>query len=549
MHYRVTVDYQFVCVDPVPGDLLPLLTVSEQVPTSAANGSVHVQSQAEEYYAVSGGRLVTFAGLEQRVVAGLRHSGHELELIDGRLDSLACAAHPNWYEALRDMPCTRNLVPDLAGFEQLDPADRELLTAAAAATRGRLVVPDISNVPRLLALICVLFPKARILIPADSRRKVLALQQQLERRLDEPVQAVFGRECDYRYRVAVCNLASFEHMNLAFWNIVLYPSHREAIHRISIDTIAPYLGEYRVYCFVDRNARLNTRDTLRLEAAAGGVVHHVPVRPEARPVRVFLTHAPGLPTSPQYGKADKPTAYQRKRHRFWANDARNDALADIARAAAAGDMAALWEHGLMLGEQDWFQRHDRHLSVVIMAEVMEHARQLQQRLPSWSIACKVPGSIEQQRQAGQHADWQQARLDRCIVTSVYAEQIGINADVVIRADGTAARWNLNCGPFSDAAGMPLAIIDLLDDADEQAQQDTLRRILDYQRRGWPVAGKPANLPGPYTHGEQERGHGKQEHGKGNGNTGNGNDTRNPWQTGNGKPDEEVLVMNNPRHDG
>jgi hypothetical protein len=499
MEYTVTVDTQHVSVRPVPPvDVLRLLTAKEQAPVVQADGSIQVQSESEKYYHVDGERLGTYAGLCNRIVTGLTQAGHHVVLHDERPDLLAWAARPGWYEVLADMPFTSRLMPDLAVLEQLDAADRDLLNAVVSAWQGQIIVRHSGSTARGIALICHLYPLANILIPVASRQKVLQLQRELSMWLEEPVQALFGQEANHNCRIAVCNLQRFEYICPEDWSIILYPSEQEAIHRATINGVVPHLDEHRSYAFVMAKAKLNDRAALRLEAASGQVIYREPVRSAARPVQVFVTKPP-IPAS--LPSCNKLSAFERKQKLFWHNDSRNDAIANCARAFATGDMAALWDLGLMVHEkEDWFQQWERRVRVVILVEVLEHARQLQQRLPNWTIASMVPGSITEQ-QAPKTSDFSLAHLNRTIVTSVYGERWGINADIIIRADGTATGWNTNCGPFSDINNMPLVIIDLLDDLDGRAERESLRRIQDYERRGWPVTGTPNRLRGTITYGK------------------------------------------------
>ena len=353
MDVQVKVRYRGLRVQPAPPEVLhPLLTTVRQMPRMTADGVLCSVPLAEPHYRIDGDSLFTHAGLLHRVVLGLEQAGHCVEVIDQRPDWLHLARRRDKLLAIPDASELVKLVADLAILDQVDATDHDLLLAVAAASRGQIVLSDPRCLLRLMAVVCRLFSQARILIPAASRAKVRHYQRQLVQLLKEPVQATFCKTWNPKCRVAVCNLASFNSPTFGNWDIVLYPGIGEAINRVNIDENLPYFDEQRLFVFVPYPAKLNARAQLRLEAACGAVIHRQATQPDARSVQVYFSCLPITSDHQHRSKTDKLTAYQRKRQLVWHNGSRNDIIAAIARAFSAGDIQQLWQHGLLLQEQE-----------------------------------------------------------------------------------------------------------------------------------------------------------------------------------------------------
>ena len=111
---------------------------------------------------------------------------------------------------------------------------------------------------------------------------------------------------------------------------------------------------------------------------------------------------------------------------------------------------------------------------MIVVESPEHARKLQRLLPKWQVLDMMSGK------PSPNSDLPR----RIIATTSYVAAKGIRAQVWIRATGTP--WPLrlkNFPPRSDTGYKgAVLLVDIQDQMDAQATDDTERRIQEYQRR-------------------------------------------------------------------
>jgi hypothetical protein len=89
---------------------------------------------------------------------------------------------------------------------------------------------------------------------------------------------------------------------------------------------------------------------------------------------------------PGKDRPDLPLGLAWKRQSIWYNAERNAAIARLAGAFAAGNLATLWEYGLFLDDQYHPDPGDRR-RVAVLAESPEHAHILQRLLPGWTVLC------------------------------------------------------------------------------------------------------------------------------------------------------------------
>jgi len=184
---------------------------------------------------------------------------------------------------------------------------------------------------------------------------------------------------------------------------------------------------------------------------------------------------------------DEPLA--RKRAGLWHNEERNNAIAAITRAFLRGDLAELWPFGLLLGRQYTPTNIPflRSTWLAIAVEVPEHARVLSTLLPEFAIG---------QAHVSHPTPWS----PRTILTlAAMAEFETFMPTVLINAVG--GRYALSL-PWYDhrTQDNPGAIIELEDEFDEQARQETTTRLHQYGTRRWPVFTRsgltidPATIP-------------------------------------------------------
>jgi len=82
------------------------------------------------------------------------------------------------------------------------------------------------------------------------------------------------------------------------------------------------------------------------------------------------------------------------------------------------------------------------------------------------------------------------------VTLAHAAKFGIEADVVIRADGGTGRMRVNgfVPPQRPIVASDCLVIDIADQFDAHAQRDSRHRLDDYRAWGWQIVGaKPEEM--------------------------------------------------------
>src|SRR5690606_30328069 len=74
-----------------------------------------------------------------------------------------------------------------------------------------------------------------------------------------------------------------------------------------------------------------------------------------------------------------------------------------------------------------------------------------------------------------------------VATMPYAAEAGIDADVVLRADGTGGWPPIRWKPPRSAGGAH--VVDIADDMDAEAGKAITSRLDSYQRMGWVIPGR------------------------------------------------------------
>lgn len=361
------------------------------------------------------------------------------------------------------------------------------LEVLAREPRGLIEVPKQADVLHLTALICRLFPAARIYVPVATRKQVARTRGELQRILRTEVNVYEDYPWPWEGGRLVCTLKTFNHRNLDDVDIVVCPdasatavlSHREAFG---------ILPGQRVYGFVRTGRTFSAPVRLQLEGLFGSLIYRTP-DPHGRraSVQVHWCLPPCCPP------AKDATALQRNRRVFWHNDLRNDLISALADAFRSGARETLWQHGLLLGDEDILQVGTTR-SVAILVESVEQGRELCRCLPGWELWDAVPRMSQAENPSAQaQSVWNFGVLDRVIVTLARASRLEtVCTDVLVVASGQGWPDALPGFPPRISRGEhPVVLVDLADDCDADARQATLRRHRAYTGRGWLVAHAPA----------------------------------------------------------
>ena len=211
-------------------------------------------------------------------------------------------------------------------------------------------------------------------------------------------------------------------------------------------------------------------DRLKLECLFGPEIYRFPAANgrEAR-VRVAVADTPGFPPRGH----EEENGRERRRRTIWSNDRRNQLIASIATSLREGKVPKeLAADGL----DEFVQRGVR---VAILAETIEHARQLRRLLPKWKLLHARPDQDE--------AGLDSVDIVANILTVMRAAACKtIDADVLIRADGGWGDFPVKgFPPRSPELNREVWLVDLNDKFDPTA---TRLRLRDYAARGWNVVG-------------------------------------------------------------
>jgi hypothetical protein len=323
-----------------------------------------------------------------------------------------------------------------------------------------------------MALACQLFPRAHVLVPAPTRAGVLRLQGKLSRLLPSEVGLAQGLG-QGGPRVQVVTPSTLTHALSEPFDLLLLP---DAVAVARAERAFAHLARYpgrRVYGFVRPGEKLGVRERLVLEGLCGRVIYTAPGPRGRAAVRVLLAESPWAPALGVSGALARKKA-------IWHDGKRNDAIATLAvmLARRQGDQAR--DLGLLPDDGRPLVRHLGVPRVAVAVESPGHGRELLQRLPGWTLCAGVPAADGVGEVTG--------RLSRCIITRLMAHKVAnLDVDVLIRADGT--EWPLTLPgfpPYVPRPGWEVVLVDMADDADARAEDDTRSRLRDYQARGWHI---------------------------------------------------------------
>jgi hypothetical protein len=457
---RIDVGDQFAHVTPAMADCLaPLLSYhGQKFDLGGPLGYQRSSGRVRLYGFTAGGRLWTPAGFVPRIASTLQANGHTVLVTDHRIRNPRLRANA-------------------ALLASVGPEERAFLEAVDRAPLGQVAVRTPQDVARLTALLQQFYPEARIAVAATTRHAVGQTRRQLARQLslvDRPTASGSAPFVGTYWA-----LGDFNRLDL---DILLLADGLDLSRRKPAWCVA-WPRDVRRYAFLRPDTQLGQRTRLVLEAWCGPLIYRAPAAkgPQAR-VRVVTAHAP--PVAVPRGLS----GLARKRA-AWHNPARNDMVTELARAFAAGDHASVWRYGLFLrdGDRYWFDAYAGQRRVAVMVEGTEHAQELQQRLPGWGVVHAIP-SADALDGAPVGPDRNNSAADKphTIITSLAAARNGMPGDVVVVGSGQVPQQLAEPWPPAPEPGREVLLVDLLDDADEDAREATRTRLRDYRARGWQV---------------------------------------------------------------
>jgi hypothetical protein len=400
------------------------------------------------------------------------------------------------------------LTPCQEALDAAHPADRGLLRAVVQEPRMLIEAGGRTDLVRKMALICKLFPQARVLLALNAgRRQLRALRRSL-RDAGAPFHGVADYPWSFEGGRLAASLADFDLHNGVDFDLVLFadalqalgPAHDEAFVR---------LGHQRVYGFVAPGLPLSAGSRLRLLERFGPFVYPAPdPRGAEAAVSVYWLEPSWVSPVGDVG------ALQRKRRAFWHNGLRNDDIAAVARALRDRDDRFVAERGLLLAEDDCTSYPGRAgRTVAVLVESTQHGRELLRRLPGWALRDAVPVPPGCRPRLLDPLEW--GLFDQTIITyAVAARERVLDVDVLVCAGPEWPPALAGFLPRSLRPGRRVLLVDLADDVDGAARAAVRRRLRDHAARGWASRGAPRWALGDDQDTRKERPRGRARAGRG-----------------------------------
>jgi hypothetical protein len=333
--------------------------------------------------------------------------------------------------------------------------------------RGIMLVEDRGDADVLIRHLVEYLSRSRILVIARNRQQVRRLVGWLRRNVNR---RVIDRASDYRNSTPDVMVTTSWHGSMwawDYWETVIVADVQSAMSSELQQQCRRFLKRRTIpgYCVFPAADYPTDPRQLELDASFGPVVSTADDDTRKLPVSAVFVRS----VAADVGQAHQ-APLQRKRKLYWHSKSRNEIIAAIAGQSAATRRTE------QNTRQNLLTDLTANVSVSILVESAEHARELAKRLIGWTV-----------RDAHTPTSCMPGLAHREIGTFRCAQQWGIYTDVVIRADGTAD-WPLaGCYPVPIAGSCGrYYLIDFDDRMDQQAVRDTQSRRGAYSAAGWQV---------------------------------------------------------------
>jgi hypothetical protein len=411
------------------------------------------------------GRLVTLAGLVPRLERELTALGRRVVVRDAT-------------------PVSPRLVPDRRALAGVDAEDAAYLRAVLRHRRGQAVIAHDQQPVGLIAAACRLYPAARALVVAPTRRRVAALARRLAARLRGQVATTVGLGAGPHLgaRVLVTTTHTFPHAarDTDPFELLFFADAARSVDAAVAGAGLVAIQHQKVFGFVRRGEVRSEAAGLFLEGVCGPVIYEAPGWDgrDAR-VRVIVVEAPWSPA------VTAATALDYKKQAVWHNRVRNEFIAALAGGLTGGEDHVLFGRGLLHRDTALPAAGEGGRRVVVLVESTEHGRQLRRLLPGWPLFSSPTAA------AGSRPP-DSGLPQSSIVTLVAARALhNVDVAVLVRAGGGAGTLEVpGYPPPATEARSEVAVIDLADGGGDTAEADTRSRLRASSRDGWRVDGPP-----------------------------------------------------------
>lgn len=412
------------------------------------------------------GSFVTGIGFLNRVKEILSGRGISFEVVDEQVPEFP----------LPDFSLVKSMMT-------LRPGQADLLVAVASHERGLVKCPPAFGKSQMIAAICLMYPKTRIVVTAVRTDVVRTLVRMIGDFGVDVGQLGAGKR-DIDHRVVVSTARSLHHLPADRFSLLLV----DEVHEFAAPTYMSALsafGHCRAFGFsATPEGRFDNAD-IELECFFGPVIYERSFEDSEKlgvvvPIKVFWVDVPPIDT---YVRPDYEDIVEYKRHAIWTNDHRNRIIAAAARV------------------------FDRENQIMITVEKVEHAVHLKRFLPDYVL---VFGSVSERslkrilradlidrdeliasvrKRAEYLKEFEAGELRKVIATDVWSTGVSFEKlSVVVRADaGVSEIKNVQIpGRVCRVSGEKKygVLVDFTDRFDPRmAARARIRRRV-YENQGW-----------------------------------------------------------------
>ncbi|QDU09618.1 hypothetical protein [Gimesia aquarii] len=356
--------------------------------------------------------------------------------------------------------------------------EKDFLQSLWGNPLGQIEVGRPGEVVQYIEKIARVFPRANILVRTITNQEARRMRNELKSEapeLDARVKPSGGWYVNRPHILFTRGVLMGGCFNKD-WDIILLPDAAKVVKDSFRESMGIFgVHPYRCYSFVLPGTSLSSPERLILEAIAGQTIFSNVPRETA--VEVLWLKPPSYPT-PVVNK--RGLAW--KQENYWRNDRRNDYIAGIARAFQTDNRKKLKKYGVSFYQGKPHITNPDYSKIVILVESTEAGRELQKRLTAWELRSVVKGDVGNTKPT--HPEGQ-------IITATKAEKDGIDADVLVNAaggQGIGAFRSTIAESATRSVQAPGLIIDLADEFDKIAVEDTRSRCRGYEKRGWKQSG-------------------------------------------------------------
>lgn len=357
----------------------------------------------------------------------------------------------------------------------------ELLKSITNNSRGIISAATGFGKTFLYKAICLLYPKANIVITTKRKDLVIGIRRDLSKTI--PNIGQIGGGVKKPSRVTIVTADSLHHVNPETCDILI----GEEVHELAAPSFIKELVKFkdcRMYGFTATPKGRSDNADIRLESLFGQIIFELTYQEAVElglvvPIRVIWADV-RLPINPANGLVDT----SRQRHGLWRNQGRNEVIAKMANL------------------------FDPDEQTLIMVTTFEHAVYLRQLLPNFTLCYAErtndklfnrfikqgllsedePIMTAQLRQ-NLRQRFESGELKKAIATDIWSTGVSFNGlGVLIRADARSSEIMDSQIPGRvcrlDDNKQEGIVIDLLDQFDSGFSTAAKKRMKNYENKGW-----------------------------------------------------------------